>query len=70
MLNFQDTFETRKKSFISASLVYMTVPLINTSKSAKLKKKISFLQRVWKSETDSGILGILRFCMEMYLRSM
>ena len=27
MRNFQDTFETRKRSFISAFLIYMTVPL-------------------------------------------
>ena len=45
VLNFQDTFETRKKSFISAFLVYMTVPLINTSKSAKLKKKNFFFTK-------------------------
>ena len=31
MQNFQDTFETPKRSFISASSVYMTVPL-NVSK--------------------------------------
>ena len=29
MRNFQDTFETRKRSFISAFLICMTVPLIN-----------------------------------------
>ena len=28
MRNFQDTFETRKRSFISAFSIYMTVPLI------------------------------------------
>ena len=28
MQNFQDTFETRKLSFLSAFLVCMTVPLI------------------------------------------
>ena len=27
MWNFQDTFETRKWSFISAFSIYMTVPL-------------------------------------------
>ena len=27
MRNFQDTFETRKRSFISAFLICMTVPL-------------------------------------------
>ena len=27
MRNFQDTFETRKRSFISAFSIYMTVPL-------------------------------------------
>ena len=27
MKNFQDTFETRKQSFISAFSIYMTVPL-------------------------------------------
>ena len=28
MRNFQDTFETRKRSFISASSICMTVPLM------------------------------------------
>ena len=27
MQNFQDDFETRKQSFISVFLIYMTVPL-------------------------------------------
>ena len=28
MQNFQDTFETRERSFISAFSIWMTVPLI------------------------------------------
>ena len=28
MPNFQDSFKTRKQSFISALLIFMTVPLI------------------------------------------
>ena len=32
MRNFQDTFETRNQSFISAFSICMTVPLIPTSK--------------------------------------
>ena len=30
MSNFQDTFETRKRSLISASSICMTVPLTKT----------------------------------------
>ena len=30
MQNFEDTFETRKRSFISAFLICMTVPLKET----------------------------------------
>ena len=29
MQSFQDTFETRKRSFIGAFSIWMTVPLIN-----------------------------------------
>ena len=29
MRNFQDTFEARKRSFISAFTIFMTVPLIS-----------------------------------------
>ena len=33
MQNFQDTFETRKRSFINTFLISMTVPLINLIKN-------------------------------------
>ena len=32
MQSFQDTFETRKRSFISAFSIYMTVPLSGFTK--------------------------------------
>ena len=31
MRNFQDTFETRKRSFISAFSIYLTVPLTSST---------------------------------------
>ena len=33
MRNFQDSFETRKQSLISAFSVYMTIPLTDSSKN-------------------------------------
>ena len=38
MRNFQDTFETRKRSFVSAFSICMTVPLIQTSKMHEVGK--------------------------------
>ena len=38
MRNFQDTFETREQSFVSASSICMTVSLSNTSDHARLFK--------------------------------
>ena len=37
MQNFQDTFETRKRPFISAFLICMTVPLSFQLKIFKIK---------------------------------
>ena len=38
MRNFQDTFETRKRSFVSAFSICMTVPSIQTSKMHEVGK--------------------------------
>ena len=38
MRNFQDTFETRKRSFVSAFSICMTVPSIQTSKMLEVGK--------------------------------
>ena len=38
MWNFQDTFETRKRSFISAFSICMTVPLIGTFSIGTISK--------------------------------
>ena len=46
MRNFQDTFETRKRSFISAFSICMTVPLslecANPSSAIKNFTKVNF----------------------------
>ena len=48
MRNFQDTFETRKGSFVSDFSVCMTVPLNTRKKSNKLEQstleKTSFIR--------------------------
>ena len=52
MWNFQDTFETRKPSFVSTFLIWVTVPLILFfykmiyTKSSKTKTHITVLRRV------------------------
>ena len=50
MRNFQDTFETRKGSFVSDFSVCMTVPLNTRKKSNKLEQstleKTSFIRWV------------------------
>ena len=46
MRNFQDTFKTRKRSFISAFLIGMTVPLNNIivkERKSFINISISFL---------------------------
>ena len=40
MRNFQDTFETRKRSFISAFSICMTVPLIKNFFIKKKKQQV------------------------------
>ena len=52
MRNFQDTFETRKRSFISTFLIYMTVPLIKWSYLRAIKEKFAcllFIQTIKKN---------------------
>ena len=46
MRNFQDTFETRKRSFIIALSNYMTVPLIvhNLYKLSELNERVESVQ--------------------------
>ena len=41
MLNFQDTFETRKRSFISAFSICMTVPLVQKPNSETIPEFLS-----------------------------
>ena len=43
MQNFQDTFETRKRSFISGFSICMTVPLNSTIET--LVKGVKYVQR-------------------------
>ena len=43
MRNFQDTFETRKRSFISAFSIYITVPLKYSGRCASLGKRNLYL---------------------------
>ena len=42
MQNFQDTFETRKRSFISAFSICMTVPLITTMQVSRNSRSYVF----------------------------
>ena len=44
MRNFQDTFETRKRLFISAFSICMTVPLIETRKAKLLQNFLRLLK--------------------------
>ena len=48
MINFQDIFETRKRPFINAFSICMTVPLIEQSKQSKysLIKATKFISEV------------------------
>ena len=39
MRNFLDTFEIRKRSFIIAFSIYMTVPLITQSRGDRFREK-------------------------------
>ena len=69
MRNFQDTFETRKRSFISAFSICMTVPLIgyvkdmlesNISCSNELKQ----LQGITTLGSTLGRQEITLFCLQ------
>ena len=46
MQNFQGTFETRKRSFISAFSICMTVPLNVCSNLLKIREKIQIIDVV------------------------
>ena len=44
MQNFQDTFETRKRSFVSAFSIYMTLPLSNKEITSKYIENFTSLK--------------------------
>ena len=46
MRNFQDTFETRKRSFISAFSIFMTVPLRRANNFMVNSSKRSFIVEI------------------------
>ena len=53
MRNFADTFETRKRSFISAFSIYITVPFHTRIRFQKLKKFKKFPELVRKIQTSA-----------------
>ena len=43
--NFNDTFDTRKRSFISAFSICMTIPLIDSSQTSSSEQTINLVAK-------------------------
>ena len=63
MRNFQDTFEARKRSFISAFSICMTVPLI-------LKELPENFENIYINKLENSIDRVLRFLSRSFDRSL
>ena len=67
MRNFQDTFETRKRSFISAFLICMTVPLRSKLRNKYLIQKSEESRLLYKKQRNVCVFLLKKAKKEYYV---
>ena len=67
MRNFQDTFETRKRSFISAFSICMTVPLRSKLRNKYLIQKSEESRLLYKKQRNVCVFLLKKAKKEYYV---